>query len=736
MTHTFKAERVTLSVPADSTDIENVPWGQKATYNEHPEDGLSMAYMGEAGTGDPGVHGHPGGTSDLPPFSSSASAASPSSRPGLPSRHSFTSFEERCRFPETLSQRPGMPSRSKTYNQSEDPQRVGVSNIALNQMALEQLAAAGEEDMPTLEADFHPGVQTAKARVFPTLQALDYEADPLTSHDSIMGTLKRGKVLTLTRTYPYLDPRKPDQSTVPKDAPREETSKDTSNLNRSGSSRKSSPKTPIDRESKGQGRLKARFDEELRRPPSPKYEEYEQAPQSPWSQSPAPSPAVRPEPKENPFFTDAFVDESSFSPDPGPEADYSSIPVPEAIGVDNSSSVLHIPLNHVLLSHIRHLSTNPVAPGFKHHFQDAYQDPEMAGAKIWGDSLHSTEGKLRTTPVAILSILCPVIPYPANLRSSLDQLSMHLATTFALCRHHTTLETELAGLKRRKPHTPGFGALTSDGRPVANQPGAAHPHYEDLATQSSFAGSMTSLSEYSGGFSRSVVCSPNPTPSFGEQGHFGFLSERMDRQNLATSPLPASEDGYFSAVHRPHTPGADLVRRGKSLREGRPSEKRRPRGSSVSSSKQPDMLEIKYTSHQRRTTEDSGNIPTIRDPSLHRDGNATPASDVANDADADTPGIPLQADSTLKTESIQARTPLRHRHTMLHTYGADFSTTFPSLPPSSTLSPRPNLPPRSGTGMAGPSSVTDMRPPSDKLKGLILDSPQLTSLLRSRRPGR
>ena len=174
-----------------------------------------------------------------------------------------------------------MPSRSKTYNQSEDPQRVGVSNIALNQMSLEQLAAADEEDMPTLEADFHPGVQTAKARVFPTLQALDYEADPLTSHDSIMGTLKRGKVLTLTRTYPYLDPRKPDQSTAPKDAAREETSKDTSNLNRSGSSRKSSPKTPSDRESKGQGRLKARFDEELRRPPSPKYEEYEQAPQSP-----------------------------------------------------------------------------------------------------------------------------------------------------------------------------------------------------------------------------------------------------------------------------------------------------------------------------------------------------------------------------------------------------------------------------------------------------------------------
>lgn len=29
----FKAERVTLAMPADPTDIENVPWGQKATFS-------------------------------------------------------------------------------------------------------------------------------------------------------------------------------------------------------------------------------------------------------------------------------------------------------------------------------------------------------------------------------------------------------------------------------------------------------------------------------------------------------------------------------------------------------------------------------------------------------------------------------------------------------------------------------------------------------------------------------
>ncbi|EQB49403.1 hsp90-like protein [Colletotrichum gloeosporioides Cg-14] len=45
MRDVYKAERVTLAVPADTTDIENVPWGQKATYNEHQEDDLSLGYM-------------------------------------------------------------------------------------------------------------------------------------------------------------------------------------------------------------------------------------------------------------------------------------------------------------------------------------------------------------------------------------------------------------------------------------------------------------------------------------------------------------------------------------------------------------------------------------------------------------------------------------------------------------------------------------------------------------------
>ena len=36
MRDVYKAERVTLAIPADTTDIENVPWGQKGDVQRAP----------------------------------------------------------------------------------------------------------------------------------------------------------------------------------------------------------------------------------------------------------------------------------------------------------------------------------------------------------------------------------------------------------------------------------------------------------------------------------------------------------------------------------------------------------------------------------------------------------------------------------------------------------------------------------------------------------------------------
>ncbi|KEZ43061.1 Hsp90-like protein [Scedosporium apiospermum] len=718
MTQVYKAERVTLSVPADTTDIENVPWGQRATYNAHQEDGLSMGYMersagGVSDTPDPAdvapdLPSHPDEVSEAPPL-----------RPTLSSRHSFTAFEESKDQTGIQDQPPRRPSglaRSKSYMPSVVSAKE-PSHPALSKSALQQLAAADGDDTPTWEASLGQR-RMPKARVLPVLQALDYEADPLIDNASVTKVLGRGKVIALTRTYPYLHPDIAEPPNVPVSAPNE---KDPAKRRQSDSSIRRADvggpsagqqpsKVTSSREGARSGRLKARFEEELhRRPVSPKYEEYEQAPQSPWTQSPAPSPAVRADPKENPFFADAVVDEDSFNPGVA-SPDYSTISPPETIGIDNSSSVLHIPLNHVLLS-------RPHQP-FPSD-SNANPRPEVWASTLGGDAAPGSEfSPRRTTPVAILSILSPVIPYPSNLRRSLGHLSMHLATSFSLCQHYSTLETELAGMKRRRPQTPGFGAVTSDGRPITIPSSLAtmlHLSPEDLQTQSSHAGSITSLSDYSA-ISRSAVGSPMVTPGVVDQAN---LPDRPDKGPMTMSPVPETEDDYFRAQHPPIVPGVELAsanagRRGKTAITSRETEKRRPRGSSTTSAQGSDLLETKVaTDRRRRSGEDAAAGSTSI---LSRERGDSIASD-SKPADA-VLGAP---DST--TSKAQETTPPKHRHTRLHSYGADFETTFPSLLPSSTITSKPPMPSRTASMVSGVSaSNAEMPPPSDRLKGLILDS--------------
>ncbi|PKS12128.1 hypothetical protein jhhlp_001426 [Lomentospora prolificans] len=738
MTQVYKAERVTLSVPADVTDIENVPWGQKATYNEHQEDGLSLGYMVRSTGGSSCPQDLADVGSEIPSHADSLSEAPPR-RPSLSTRHSFTTFEEskdRTGVPEQPTRRPLGLSRSKSYMPSAIPSKPEPNHSALNQSALQELAAADEDGAPTWEATLGQR-RVAKARVLPVLQALDYEADPLIDHASVMKVLQRGKVIALTRSYPYLQPNATQDTNDPAVIPDEkESARRKSTLTHPEASPRKpelassvgqSSKTSTPRDGTRSGRLKARFEEELHRPPSPKYEEYEQTPQSPWSQSPAPSPAVRADPKENPFFTDAVVDEDSFNPSASP-ADYSSISPPEAIGIDNSSSVLHIPLNHVLLSrtHQPFFDVTPI-PRSESGGLGRGSDAVMSGTTTRCDfTPKASDDKPREAPIAILSILSPVIPYPSNLRRSLNYLSPHLATSFSLCQHYSTLETELAGIKRRRPHISGFGALTSDGRPIANPSSFAnltHLHPGELPTQSSLAGSMTSLSEYSG-VSRSAVGSPIATPGV-EQANLGVLADRAEKGPMTTSPLPVAEDGYFSAKHAPIIPRSEASssagRKGKaaaSSRDGAALEKRRARGSSVASSQAPDLLDIKVVADKRRSIED----PAASSPNLSRERGDSHTSE-SKSVDADMAAQATESGTAKVSEgAFNHKPPPKHRHTMLHSYGADFATTFPSLPPSATLVSKP-LPTRSGSVMTNVStSNTEMPPPSDRLKGLILDS--------------
>ena len=715
MKDVYKAERVTLAIPADSTDVENVPWGQKATYNEHQEDELSLGYMGRSSMA---LAPSSRETPSTAPLREEPMTFGTPKRPDILTRHSFTSYEDnKVRSQDASpapSRRPSYFTRSRSYYpQSEDAENL-QDDSQLSKNALEEHdLLEGQQGIPVWEAPFAPQDQN-RGRVLPVLQALNYEADPLIDHAGVITVLERGKSVTLTRTYPYLEnaatleKEKQQPPKTPGTEPARRPSKHASDAvsKRSGlfgssTSSRGSNRGKSGSADKGKGAA-GRGDDDEPRPPTPKYEEYEQAPPSPWSQSPAPSPAVRTDTKENPFFTDATVDEDSFNPGSAP-LNYTGMPPPEAIGVDNSWTVLHIPLDHILSSKPNRpfrLNSAAVEQRAQGRGGDHYETGGNAGNGFSSDS-----PKPKPAPIAILSILTPVIPYPSNLRHSLDHLAPHMAATFSLCRQYENLATELAGMQRRRPSTTGFGAVAPDGRPLSS----TFPVVSDVVLQPSHPGSMTSPSDYSG-VSKSITGSPAGTPGW-EQGSLGSIA---DKRQPAGSPAAAAHGGesYFSNKQRPTSVRHETFGSGSQTRPASKDSSTGERRQSRLSATKPmqDMLQAEFPD---KTPTDPEDAPaTIFG---HRSSKSMQGSGLTS---ATQPTEDIKNTSTEQLSHEQGH----YGHTMLHSYGADFAATFQSLPPSSSLLSRP---PPSAAGVSRSVSYisgVDMPPPSDRLKGLMLDA--------------
>ncbi|PHH68904.1 hypothetical protein CDD82_193 [Ophiocordyceps australis] len=727
MRDVYKAERVTLAVPADTTDVENVPWGQKATYNEHERDELSMAYMAK---GSSAVFSSDLDASDASVALREAVETTTPARPNLASRHSFTSYEkDKQNNEETASspvKRPCNLTRSKSnFLPAKHSEDSPADYTKLNKNALDEHdASEAKQDIPSWEVPFMARFE-GQGRVLPVLQALDYEADPLIDHTGVMRVLQRGRPVALTRSYPYL----PTRADVPSEASAEVKGKNclSTDCSKKGKRQRAESVSKLSSIFSGRPRSKTHGGEKIKsvsyslqdedsRPPTPKYEEYEQAPPSPWSQSPAPSPAVRSDPKENPFFTDAMVDEESFNPGSSPTS-YSGMRPPEAIGVDNCWTVLHIPLTHVLLS-------RPTRP-FRLDASSMEQRSSQSRNKDEGGpdrketcetDRPSPEGSSKSSlaPIAILSVLSPMIPYPTTLRTSLEHLAPHMATSFSLCRHYTNLEIELAGIQRRRPQATGFGAVAPYAPTVTN---GSYLAVGDAAQVQSMGGSMTSPSDYSA-VSKSATGSPIGTPGW-EQGSLNFLMDRRQPTNSPIATPPQGNEGYFGSKQRPSSmrqetlgSGSQKSRTGSKDMTG--EGKRLAALSSAFRSSQdspsPDMPGDKAGME----AEDSG-LQSRREVLARK-------KDKSLDSLGD--GTAVKTNDNKGVESHKGDSNrCRHGHSVLHSYGADFASTFQSLPPSSSVV---NRAPTTASATARNSSMTspvmDMAPPSDRLKGLILDS--------------
>lgn len=363
----YGASKAILSLPADPTDIENVPWAQKASFD------INGANQDSPET--TSIHVSHTTSSQVSKTDSEERTQSwdtrPQSklfaRPSLQTRHSFAGYEvDDLKDVQAL--------KSPSLNGPEKLPLRYTSSVSSNH----QHHVVPDDDVEQNPSDDFQELQYAV--VFQRLRTLNLDPEPLMQSNYINRILARNSVVTLTREF------NTDSSTA-----------QTSPQAKYGPRRGSEPFPRYDAEQS--------------------YEDYEQPPASPWSQSPAPSPAIQ-QSERNPFFEDVNVLDEAFTPTPTQVPDYSQPGSFEAIGVDKACTIIHVPLIHP------HLSCTIRNPQEGSSYQKA--------------------------PIAILSFLSSSVPFPRHLIESISHFSPHLATSFHLNSEIERVNDQYVGLLRRQ----------------------------------------------------------------------------------------------------------------------------------------------------------------------------------------------------------------------------------------------------------------------------------------------
>jgi PAS domain S-box-containing protein len=681
MNDVYKADRASLALPADSNDIENVPWGQKTTFNVAGRDDDSSESQ-------PSTNQPPPPALSLPPRSIPDPSPLGRMRPTLESRHSYagqTSADTPLRQGSAL--RPNMPSRTLSHAPS-------LINPPMSSPGLDyrpntyRSTSVSEPEFSSVGGYSQP----TQLAVFSILKGLDSELDGLIDSSGINRVLERGRLITLTRDYSS----NANESQTSPNSSLEEAS--------SSNQRSTKPKiqhsvvpsapAPVSAQTVGKasehfGNFKTLFsqmDNSKRR--GSLFEEYEQYPPSPWAQSPAPSPAIQADPENNPFFTAEETVEASFNPTEAVQ-DYSHLEPVQAIGVDRAHTVIHIPLIHPTLSPVMHdYHSESLNPGGR---------PDSRAQSV--SQMSSGD---RRAPVAILSLLSPAVPYPQNLIQSLKLLGPHLATSYHMAHQYTNAHLQAVGVRHRRSisgHIVGFAPMNTA---PGNLQDLIRADLDDVS--STISGSMTSPSDYSGRSKHSPSGSIVGTPGW-DTSAFGLIS---NNKSVANTPAAhrGSEvvDSYFDAkkMHRPAgtasnqtftTPAKDRSKRvsipAVDDEQATPKSDRRPR-------------------HPRSSKEDKSPLrPAVRDQSPGRVGEGPVSRKPSFRSNAPPPTIMAEGGDK--------------RHSVLHSYGADFSSSFQSLPAATTPGPKtPGL--TTHTHVRTNSVSEDMPPPSERLLRTIIDS--------------
>ncbi|KAL9096324.1 MAG: hypothetical protein Q9165_001321 [Trypethelium subeluteriae] len=714
MNRYFMAERITLSVPADPSDLENVPWGQKARFDIHQQ-AAAQVFYGTSSEGPSYPENHDFSASETkkqPPKMTGQSHQTSinTSRPSLKSRHSYAGHER------LKKNSPNQP-KSATVTRPEGPQRTAshVTSSRSRAATANESLTSDLQRSPSMGSyvDADTGNLEGEARagpaleVFPISRALDTEQDALIDTSGVNRILERGRLVTLTRDYASNVQKfgGDGQTTSIEDNPHLSMSHSKSRGQASGAARFS--QHARSGSLKGNHRhLFSKIDAlELPRPMA--YEEYEQYPASPWAQSPAPSPAVQADPDENPFFAvSGNVDEDSFNPT-NTGQDYSKYGEVEAIGVDRASTVTHLPLIHPILSQNTSIRSGQMAPD-----QRKGQQPKPSKDTEWAEASSTpyTESK---APIAILSILSPTVPYPHNLTQSLKLLGPHLATSYSNASQYTnvhSLATERRHRQRLSGHHVGFAPISTEA--IALESLKYQLDVEDIPE--SISESLTSPSDYSGRSRHSPGGSLAGTPGW---ENMGFASSR----SRPTTPHVTGADhvdSYFDAKKKLMHGRAESV-------SGTVSGQlplRSPGRPNVSSPR----FEQQFLLSKSGASSHDDDTPTPRSDEKNR------MRRISHEKSILVPHQSREGDSGRQSETTSPRKfqesagahsvsdqSARRPHSLLHSYGADFATSFQNLP-AATTNPRTPNPSHSRSGSM--TDDPDMPPPSERLLRTIIDA--------------
>ncbi|MCJ1284610.1 hypothetical protein MMC26_003944 [Xylographa opegraphella] len=587
----YGAERVILAVPSDVTDIENVPWVQLATYSTGEEDSVSRATttanepQSARSSVELNVKDRSGERQSSPTNTRNVmvpGSSSLSSRPRLESRHSYAGYPPKVQSATTELQSGGQliarrPPASRTGSHLSLRGGRTADDTALR--SIEFSAELSQHD--TSESSRGPLSEVTYAssrlqlgRILSTPQSLEAEYDPLLTSAGVVRVLDRGRSVILTRDYPdasqSLEERREQMRQRSASGARNwPTAKSTAASTQIGTDQSEAstlkalklgtrpaarPRSQTSESSHGSP-VGQHSDDGLHRAA---YDDYEQIPASPWSQSPAPSPAARADPEQNPFFVQGLIDEDSFAENPPPHIYANETPI-QAIGVDRATSVVHVPLIHPTFSQPRR--PQRLVDQRRAKLQ-GFSVEKAQHSKFIQPSLTSSSESSKRMPIAILSVLSSQNPYPTALAQSLDNLAPLLATAFYNARQHSVLENEVVTMSRRRQNLGSKGvALSKSGShlmmSIATTAGFSFPENKDRGF------SPTSTSSFTSEYSNAPPQSPRESVSgssvagtpgwsnyepIGKPGKRQGQSPGIETQYAATKPRD-----YFSS----RKPGVD-----------------------------------------------------------------------------------------------------------------------------------------------------------------------------------